>query len=142
MWSGLGTIRTARFMFCQMPRKDDSMSIAALIPGIDVIPQRKSIPHISLSTTDQCGEQAAQGGARSSPTVPMRSIERASLLATNDDAVYRAISCSECLVLRIEVIQRPVDCQISQHDDLLDAQHHAALRPIYKGREVTGHDTR
>ncbi|VVN66503.1 hypothetical protein PS710_00135 [Pseudomonas fluorescens] len=38
----------------------------------------------------------------------------------------------------IEVIQCPVDCQISQHDDLLDAQHHAALRPLDKCREITG----
>jgi len=69
-------------------------------------------------------------------------VRRFDLPAKNDNPVYLTISCSECLVLGIEIIQCPVDCQISQHDDLLDAQHHAALRPIYKGREVTGHDTR
>ena len=40
----------------------------------------------------------------------------------------------------VEVVQCLVNGQVGQHDDLLDAQQHAALWTFQKGGEIAGHD--
>jgi hypothetical protein len=45
------------------------------------------------------------------------------------------------LVLRIEIIQRPIHRQLAKHDHLRYPQQSTALRPCQKRREITGHDT-
>ena len=47
-----------------------------------------------------------------------------------------------CLVQWGNIIQSAVDCQVGQHDYLLDTQQHAALGAVQKRGEIAGHDTR
>ncbi len=51
------------------------------------------------------------------------------MLAKNDNAVS---------VLRINPIQRPINRQLGQHDDLLNRQRRIALRPAQLIGKVTG----
>jgi len=44
------------------------------------------------------------------------------------------------LFLRVEVIQRPIHRQLTQHDDLRNPQQRVAMRAFQKSRKVTGHD--
>ena len=45
------------------------------------------------------------------------------------------------LILRIDIVQRAIDGQFTQHDHLLDAQQGIAVGAVQKSGEVTGHDT-
>ena len=43
-------------------------------------------------------------------------------------------------IVRIEIIQRLIHRQLTEHDDLRDAQHRAASRTFQQAGEITGHD--
>lgn len=44
------------------------------------------------------------------------------------------------LFVRIDIIQRPVDGQFAEHDDLRDSKHCIAMRAFQKAGEVAEHD--
>jgi len=44
-----------------------------------------------------------------------------------------------CFCLQLQIIQRPIHRQFTQHDQLRNAQQHMSLRAVHQPGEVSGH---
>jgi len=66
-------------------------------------------------------------------------VDRSHALRGNDQVSSRS-SYSGRLSLQLQIIQRPVHGQLTEHDQLRNPQQHMPMRAIHQPGEVSGHD--